>query len=80
MVGCWSRRRRMVQVYVRRWLGEFALRLDEAGLEADNVVAELVVLCLDGFIAIIKGIVFADLLFQALDVTLFALSERSLLL
>ena len=68
-----------MQVHVGRWLGEFALRLDEAGLEADYVVAELVVLRLDGFVAVIEGVVLADLLFQALDVSFFALSERSLL-
>ena len=63
MVRRRSRRGRVVQVNVGRWLGEFALRLYQAGLEADYVVAQLVILCLDGFVAIIENVVLANLLF-----------------
>ena len=67
-----------MQVNIGGGLGVFPLGLEKARLEADNVVAQLVVLLLDGFVAIVQGIVLADLRFQAFDVALFSLSERSL--
>ena len=68
----------VVEVDVGGRGGEFCPGLDQAGLEADDVVAQLVVLGLDGFVAVIQGVVLADLLFEAFDVAFFALSEGSL--
>lgn len=68
----------MVQVNIRGWLGVFALGLEKAGLKADDVVAQLIVLLLNSFVAVVQGIVFADLRLQALDVAFLSLSEGSL--
>lgn len=68
----------IVQVNIGGRLGIFPLGLEKARLETNNVVAQLVILLLDGFVAIIQGVVLADLRFQAFDVALFSLSERSL--
>ena len=70
---------RVVEVDVAWWLGEFALGLEEAGLEVDDVVAELVVLGLKGFEVFAEQVVVADLLLEFLNVAFFALSESSLL-
>ena len=68
----------MVQINVGGWLGVFALGLEQAGLEADDVVTQLVIFLLNSFVAVVEGVVFPDLRFQALDVALFSLSEGSL--
>lgn len=43
----------MREVDVGWGLGEFPLRFDEAGLQVDDVVAELVVLGLDGLVVLV---------------------------
>ena len=68
-----------MEVDVARGLGEFALGLEEAGLKVDDVVAELVVLGLEGFEVFAEQVIVADLLLEFLDVAFFALSEGSLL-
>lgn len=51
---------------------------DEAGLQVDYVVAQLVVFGLDGFVVVVEEVVVAHLLFELLDVAFLALSERTL--
>ena len=63
---------------VGRRLGDFSLGLDEAGLKVDDVITELVILGLNGFVVLIQDSVVANLLFELLDVTFFALPECSL--
>ena len=69
---------RLLEGNIARRLREVALRLDEAGLQVDDVVAQLVVLGLDGFVVLVQQVVVADLLLEFLDVAFFALAERSL--
>ena len=73
-----STARGLVEIDVARGLREFALGFKEAGLEVNNVISQLVVLGLEGFKVFAQQIVIADLLFEFLNVTFFALSERSL--
>lgn len=65
-----------VDVVRSRWV--VALGLDEARLQIDDVVAQLVVLGLDCLVVFVQEIVVADLLLEFLDMTLFALAEGSL--
>jgi hypothetical protein len=60
-------------------LGVFALWLEEAALELEDVVAQGVVLVLDDLVVVLEGVQLADLLFELLDVALFALTEGALL-
>lgn len=60
-------------------LGEFALRLDEAGLKTDDIIAQLVVFRLDSIVPFIEDVVVLYLCFKVLDVVLFPLSKRTLL-
>lgn len=63
-----------------RWrLGKFALRLDEAGLKTDDIIAQLVVFRLDSIVPFIEDVVVLYLCFKVLDVVLFPLSKRTLL-
>lgn len=55
-----------------------ALRFDETRLEVDDVVSQLVVLGLDGLVVFVQQVVVPHLLFELLDVSFFALSERTL--
>ena len=71
-------RGRLLQVDVAGRLGEVALGLDEARLQVDDVVAQLVVLRLDGLVVLVQQVVVADLLLELFDVAFFALAERSL--
>ena len=68
----------MRKVNVTRGLGKIALGFDEAGLEVDDVVTELVIFGLQGFVVFVQQIVVSDLLFEFLDVSFFALSESAL--
>ena len=68
----------MGDVDVRRWLWILALGLEEAGLEADDVVTQLVVLGLQSFKTFSEAIEFPHLCLQGLDVPFFSLSERAL--
>jgi hypothetical protein len=61
------------------WLGVFALGIDETGLEADNIVAQLIIFLLDNLIAFGQTGVVLDLSLQLFDVSFFALSKRTLL-
>ena len=54
----------LAEVDVRRRLRVGELRIEKAGLQADDVVAELVVLGLDGLVVLGKGFVLADLILQ----------------
>lgn len=63
-----------------RWrLGKFALRFDEAGLKADDIITQLVVFRLYSIVPLIEDIVVFYLGFKVLDVVLFPLSKRTLL-
>jgi len=66
------------QVDVRRRLRELALGFDEARLEVDDVVSQLVVFGLDGFVVFVQQVVVPHLLLELLDVSFFPLSERTL--
>ena len=68
----------MAQVDVRGRLGEFALRLDEARLQVDDVLAQGVVLGLDGLVVVLEGVQLTHLLLKLLDVSFLALAECSL--
>ena len=69
---------RLLQRDVARRLGEVALGFDEARLQVDDVVAQLVVLGLDGLVVLVQQVVVADLLLEFLDVAFFALPEGAL--
>lgn len=71
--GPWIR-----EINVRRRLRELTLRLDEARLEVDDVVSQLVVFGLDGFVVFVQQVVVPHLLLELLDVSFFALAERTL--
>ena len=47
-------------------------------MQVDDVVAQLVVFGLDGFVVFMEEVVVADLLFEFLDVAFFALAEGPL--
>lgn len=66
------------QVNVARRLGIAALRLDKAGLQTDDIVAQRVVLGLDGAELLRHLLVVLDLVLERLDVFLLALAESSL--
>ena len=68
----------MAYFYIRGGLWKFALRFDEARLEVDDIIAQLVVFCLNGFVALTEEVIVLNLLFQFLDVSLFPLSKRTL--
>lgn len=57
---------------------ELALGLDEAGLEVDDVLAQGIVLGLDGLEGFFEIVEFANLFFEFLDVAFFALAECAL--
>jgi hypothetical protein len=68
----------MQTINVGRWLREVSLGFDQARLEIDDVVAELVVLGLDGFVVLVQESIVTDLLLEFLDISFFPLSEGSL--
>ena len=68
----------MRKVNVAWRLRIFTLGLDEAGLEIDDVVSQLVVLCLQCFVVFAQQAVVSNLLFEFLDVPFFALPEGPL--
>ena len=55
-----------------------ALGLDESRLQVDDVVAQLVVFGLDGFVVLVQQVVVPYLLFELFDVPFFALPEGPL--
>lgn len=57
---------------------DFALGLEQAGLQVDDVVAQLVVLGLDGLEVLVQQVVVAYLLLEFFDVAFLALAEGSL--
>lgn len=69
---------RITKIDLRRWLRILTLRLDEARLEIDDIVAELIIFCLDSLVALLERVVVTDLLLELLDVALFALAEGAL--
>lgn len=71
---------RVKTVNAWRWLRKISLRLDEARLKVDDVVTELIVLGLNGFVVVVEDSVVANLLFKLFDVTFFPLSKCSLLM
>ena len=68
----------MKTINVGRRLRKVSLGLDEARLEVDDVITELIILSLNGFVILIQQSIIADLLLKLLDVTFFALPESSL--
>jgi hypothetical protein len=66
------------EVHVGRGLWVVALRLDQARLQVDDVLAKGVVLGLDGLEVVLEGVQLADLLLEFLDVTLFPLAKGAL--
>ena len=73
-----ARRSWMMNLNIRRRLREVALRLDEARLKTDNVVAELIVFCLNSLKTFTQTAVVLHLSFKMLDVAFLPLSERTL--
>ena len=69
----------VVQNHIWWWLWVFALRLDEPGLQVDDVLAQRVVLRLDGLVIILQIVQISDLLLELLDISLLALSKGTLL-
>ena len=69
---------RVLEVDIARHGRDFALGLEQAGLQVDDVVAQLVVLGLDGLEVLVQHVVVADLLLEFFDVAFLALAERSL--
>jgi hypothetical protein len=68
----------MQTINVGRWLREVSLGFDQARLEVDDVVAELVVLGLYGFVVLVQKSIVTDLLLEFLDISFFPLPEGSL--
>lgn len=62
-----------------RWLGVLAVRIQEARLEADDILSERVILRLHRLEIGLHFRVIPDLLLELLYVKLFSLAERSLL-
>jgi len=69
-------RARKVDAGWGRW--DLALGLEEAGLEIDDVVAQLVVLVLEGLVELAELLELLDLVLELLDVLFFALAEGTL--
>ena len=68
----------MREIDVTGRLRKFALGLDEAGLQVDDVVSQLVVLCLQRFVVFAQQFVVGNLFFEFLNVSFFPLSESAL--
>lgn len=68
-----------VELDVGWWLWVFALGFNQTGLEADDVVAQLVVFFLDDLVAFAQAGVVLDLCFQLFDMSLFPLPKGTLL-
>lgn len=68
----------MRKVDVGWWLRILALRLDEPGLEMDDVLAQAVVLRLDGLVVLFQGVKLTNLLLKLLDITFLTLPKCSL--
>lgn len=69
---------RVGEVDVGRRLREVALGFDQAGLEVDDVLAEGVILSLDGLEVVLERVQLAHLLLELLDVALLALAKGAL--
>jgi len=69
----------VVQDNIWWWLRVFALRFDEPGLQMDDILAQRVVLRLDGLVIILQIVQIADLLLELLDISFLALSKGALL-
>ena len=67
------------QIHARGRRRHLALGLEQARLEVDDVVAQLVVLCLQTLVHLAQVLELLDLVFELLDVFLFALAECALL-
>ena len=66
------------QVDIGRWLWVVALRLDESGLEMDDIFAQRVVLGLDLLVVVLQRVQIANLLLEFLDISFFPLTKCSL--
>lgn len=75
-----GRRPRVVggNVNVRRGLRVFALGLKEARLQVNDVVTQLIILCLHLFETFIEDVELSNLILQRLDMSFLALSESPL--
>lgn len=60
-----------------RW-GNLAVGLEQTRLEGDDVVAQLVVLCLQCLVQLAQMLELLYLILELLDILFFALAERSL--
>jgi len=69
---------RVLEVDIARHRWDFALGLEQAGLQVDDVVAQLIVLGLDGLEVLVQHVVITHLLLKLFDVAFLALAERSL--
>ena len=75
LAGCFARAR---EVDACRGGWDLALGLEEARLEVDDVVAELVVLRLQRLVQLAQLLELLDLVFELLDVLFLALAEGTL--
>ncbi len=66
---------RMREVDIGRWLGVFALRLDEPRLEMDDILAQRIVLGLDLLVALLQRVQIAHLLLELLNIPFLALTK-----
>jgi hypothetical protein len=66
------------EVDIRRGLRVVALGLDEARLQVDDVLAQRVVLGLDGLVVVLEGVQLPHLLLELLDVSFLALAKGTL--
>jgi hypothetical protein len=66
------------EVDIRRGLRVVALGLDETRLQVDDVLAQRVVLGLDGLVVVLEGVQLPHLLLELLDVSFLALAKGTL--
>ena len=72
-------RARLAEVDVPRKLRDFALGIEQTGLQVDDVLPQSVVLALQGLVIVRDVLQVLDLFLQFTDIRLLALTERSLL-
>lgn len=74
----WSSFPGLQTIHVAGWRRDFALRLEQPGLQVDDVVAQLVVFRLHRLEVFAQDLIVSHLLFELLDIALFPLPKRSL--
>jgi hypothetical protein len=68
----------LIQVDVLGRRGKLSLGFNESGLKVDDIVPELVVFCLNGFVIFLQCVEIPYLLLQLLDVAFLPLTKRAL--